>query len=269
MALPTVKTLTHTLNAPEIGDKIKYRAMTVGEQKLLITAMELGEEDALVDVIIDIVNACTFEKIDIRKLPTHLVDFLYLRIHAKSTGEKSKASFTCTNPVPKPKKVKKDVVGDDGEITQVEEEIEEFEACGTAFNVMIPLDKAEIIYPQGYDEGKVIMIDDTTGIKLKVPNLEDFKKIRIDSEKIFEVTDDFIFSCIDSVFTEDSVQVPGTDFSSDEFRAWMENLDGSVIEKMDAFFKTMPVLGLDLPIRCPSCKKEHTVELRGLEDFFV
>lgn len=271
MALPTVKNLKHTINIAELKKDVKFRAMQIGEQKLLITAIEMGDENALVNAIIDIVSACTFGELSINKLPTHLVDFLYLKIFTKSSGEKSKASFTCNNPITvvKTEKVDSGEVDADGKPVMVDEEYEETDPCGQVFNVNIPLDRAEIIYPEGFEGSNIIMVDSETGIKLKVPTLEDYKKINVETDKVLEVTDDFIFACIDSVFTPDSVQVPGNDFSAEEFKEWMNSLEGIVIEKMDKFFKNMPVLGLDLPVHCPKCKKEHSIRLRGLEDFFV
>ncbi len=87
MALPKLNTQTFELNIPSTDEKIKYRPFLVKEEKILLQAQE-GDKNEIFDAITEVVNACTFNKIDIAKLPSFDVEYLFLRIRAKSVGEK-------------------------------------------------------------------------------------------------------------------------------------------------------------------------------------
>lgn len=247
MTLPVVSSPKYELLIEELNKKIKYRPFFVKEHKTLLQAIETEDESLLVNSIVDIVKACTFEKVDIDKLPVHLVDYIFLHIYIKSIGARTPAVFTCRAPIEK-----------DGEV----------KSCDTSTNIMLPLDKAKISYPEGYQEKKNIQITNDIGIRLRVPTFEDFRAIKLDKSFI-DITDQFIFSCIESVYSKDKVQVPGTDFSSEEMVAWIDGLDGSVMEKMSEFFKQLPYLGLTVPVTCHGCGKKEELHLEGLEDFFV
>lgn len=246
-ALPTVKHNKYDIRLDELNQTVKYRPFNVKEHKLLLQAIELKDEAGLVNCIRDIVDACTFEKLDLDRQPVHIVDFLYLQIHAKSTGSTQMANYTCNN--------------------RVLQEDQSFKVCGSQFGLKVNLEDAKIIYPERYTERRMVMIDDSVGIKLKVPSFEDFKKIKLDAS-VLDITDHFIFSCIESVFTSETVTVPGVDFTLEEAVEWLNELDGTVMEKIAEFFKEMPYLGLSLPVTCPDCGKKEVIELQGLEDFF-
>lgn len=254
--LPSIKTLRHSVYIEELKKKVEFRPMLVGEHKLIITAMGFNDEEALVNAIIDVIDNCTFNKLEIRKLPTHIVDFLYLNIFIKSNGEFSQVVLTCNN------------VMERTFTTESGSEKTEEVVCGKKFNVMVPLTKAEIFYPEDHAGSNIIMVNDTAGIKLKVPTMEDFKKVDINSQNLLDISDDFVFACVDSVFNEDEVQIPGKDFKPEEFKEWLDQAEVSVMDKINTFLKSMPVLSLDLPITCPSCGRVHQHKFRGLDDFF-
>ena len=44
MALPKITTPTYTLDKPSTGEKVDYRPFLVGEEKILLMAMESEEE---------------------------------------------------------------------------------------------------------------------------------------------------------------------------------------------------------------------------------
>lgn len=268
MALPVVKSIKYTLDLPELGKSIKFRPMTTGEQKLFIQAIQLGDEKTLNDVNLDTVNACTFGALDLKKTPTHIVDLIYLNIYMKSKGEITHAAYTC-NGVVTVKRKQKSLVEDEetGEEVEVEEEIEVEEKCGEVLNIKIPLDRAALVYPDAYEAKRVVMVDDESGIKLRAPAFGDYWAIDHEAP-IEQITVDYLFQCIECIFTGDAVQVPGTDFTLDEFKTWYDTLPATVSEKIDQFFDEMPQLSLDLPARCIKCGTQHTIKLRGLADFF-
>lgn len=247
--LPKVETIKYDAKIDELNMTLKYRPFTVKEHKLLLQAIELKDEASLVNTIIDLVSACTFNKVDLNKVPVHIVDYLYLLIHSKSTGNTQMATYSCNNHV----------LQDDGETLK---------PCGGSFQLKVDMDRAKIVYPKDYKKKQIVMVDDKVGIKMRVPNFEEFKKIKLD-DPVLDITDHFVFSCVESIFDDDKVQVPGVDFTAEDLIEWLNGLDGSVMESIGAFFHELPYLGMDLPVTCPKCGKKEVIELKGLEDFFA
>lgn len=244
-ALPKVETVKFNLTIDELARDIKYRAFSTKEHKIILEAIEMHDEATLLNTMLDVVAACTFNALDITKLPTHLVDYIYLKIHLKSTGKTQMASYTCGNVV-------------DGK------------QCPGAFQLALPLDTAKIVYPDSYSTDRIVWVDEKKGIgiKMKAPNFEELKKVDL-SKDLLNITDHFIMTCIETVFTKDTVLTPGQDFSVDECIEWFDELDGSVLRAVSNFFKQMPYVGLSLPVTCPICKRREELELKGIQDFFA
>jgi hypothetical protein len=53
-------------------------------------AMESKENKEIVLAIKEVLNACTFEKLDIDKLPMFDLEYILLQVRAKSVGEDGK-----------------------------------------------------------------------------------------------------------------------------------------------------------------------------------
>ena len=64
MALPKLDVPIYELVVPSTDEKLKYRPFLVKEEKILLIAMESGENKDIVNAVKEIVNACTFEKLD-------------------------------------------------------------------------------------------------------------------------------------------------------------------------------------------------------------
>ena len=64
MALPKLNTPTYELEVPSTDEKVKYRPFLVKEEKILLMAMESGENKDIVQAVKDIVSECTFNKVN-------------------------------------------------------------------------------------------------------------------------------------------------------------------------------------------------------------
>lgn len=246
--LPKVDAVKYEVHIKELNKKVKYRPFTVREHRILLQSIESGDEQTLTNAILDLLKACTFGSLDIDKLPTHIVDFLYLQVHIKSTGAIQEANYTCGN-----------IIAQEDGTTK---------PCTGEYALKLPLDKAEISYPAEYEKKRIVMVDEKTGIKLLVPSLEKFKAMK-SSDNLLDLTDHFIFACVDCIFEGDkSIQKAGIDFNEEDLLEWLGGLDGSVMAKIAEFFKELPYLRLELPITCPICKRKEVMELKGLNDFF-
>ncbi len=245
--LPKVETVRYSLNIPELSKKVDYRPFTIREHKLVLEAIEKNDPEALTNVIVDIVEACTFNKVQINTLPMHLVDYIYLHIHKKSVGNINAAQYSC------------------GQYIETDEGVV---PCGAKFQINIPLDMANIVYPENFEGKRLVMVTDNIGMKLRIPTFEEFRSIKPTDNQL-GLADQFIYTCIESIFDSDKVYQPQVDFTREELSEWLDNLDGSVMEKIGEFFDQLPYLSLELPITCPKCHNKEIIKLRGIDDFFV
>jgi hypothetical protein len=176
------------------------------------------------------------------------IDYTFLKIRAKSNGDNVFASYKC---------IKKN---------------EEDKECGTNIKVLIDLNRVETYYPEDYEKNRIIMTGENSGIKFSNPTLEAFKLIKkeIDgTESLFDITESYIYACVECTFDGDEVSTPDVDFNETEFREYLNELDGSVIDRINTFFNDMPYTGMELNVTCPKCRNKEQFILRNLEDFFV
>ena len=66
MALPKIDTPKYQLTLPSTGEKIDYRPFLVKEQKIVMMAQESKDEKQMLSAVGDLVQSCTFNKIDAR-----------------------------------------------------------------------------------------------------------------------------------------------------------------------------------------------------------
>ena len=95
MTLPVINTPTYELVVPSTKDKLVYRPFLVKEEKILLMAMEEENEAQLNRALKQVVNNCTFQKVKVDKLPLFDLEYIFLRIRAKSVGEVAKLSILC------------------------------------------------------------------------------------------------------------------------------------------------------------------------------
>jgi hypothetical protein len=236
--LPKIAMSIYTLTLPGIKGEIKFRPFIVKENKLVLEANEMGDKDHLFKTIQEVIAACTFDAIDVKKLPTYLIDYLFLRIKAKSSGEIVPVTFTCPQ-------------------------------CGNKTLVNLNITDAQIVFPEGWEESKLIMIDEEakTGIKLKAPSFEQMAKIakHAKDKNFFDL---FTFAAIESVFDGDTVNIPGNDFSFEEFVVFLNSLQENVLIKINEFLDLAPYVAQKVTLCCPSCKHVEDMEVKNLENFF-
>ena len=58
-------------------------------------AMESEDQTQIIRAMKDVIKACTFDKVDPNKLCTFDVEYLFLKLRAKSVGEITKVGLKC------------------------------------------------------------------------------------------------------------------------------------------------------------------------------
>lgn len=237
MPLPKLVVPEYELELPSSKETVKYRPFLVKEEKLLLTAMQLGEEKDMMNAVKTIIKNCTNLKTRVDSLATFDIEYLFLKIRSKSIGEVSKIMVTCP---------------DDDE-TQVEVEID--------------LESIEVTWPENHSN-KIELTDDV-GLIMRYPSLDTFVKLNFTGE---DITVDNIFdlsvSCIDQVYEGDEVQDIKT-YTKKEILEFLESMKSDQFMKLQDFFANMPKLEHDIEVENPNTGVKSTVKLEGLGSFFA
>ena len=99
MPLPKIDLPVFELKLVSLPNPIKFRPFLVKEEKLLLMALQSGEEDIVFKTIKQIINNCLIDELDIDKLPIFDIEYLFLNLRAHSVGEKVETYFMCRNAV--------------------------------------------------------------------------------------------------------------------------------------------------------------------------
>lgn len=237
MALPKIDIPTYELTLPSVDQQVKYRPFLVKEEKLLMMALESGEDADMKNATIDLVNSCTFGKIKAEELPLFDIEYLFLNIRAKSVGEVAKFQVICPDD-------KITLVPVDIDLTEVNVQVDD------KHNNNILLDESRNL-----------------GIVMRYPTLK-LVPMGIDrnmnADKIFNL----MVSCIDHIYEGDKVY-PAKDSSRSELVDFFNNLNSAQFQLIKTFFDEMPRLRHTIKVTNPKTKKESEITFSGLQDFFV
>jgi len=239
MPLPKIATPTYELVLPSSGRKIKYRPFLVKEEKILIIALESQDQNQIADAIKNILSACILTKgTKIDKLSTFDIEYLFLNVRGKSVGEQIEVMVTCP---------------DDGK-TQVP--------------MSINIDSIKVV--KNKDHQTDIKLDDEFTLKMKYPTLSEFIKTNFNAVGDMNVDDTFelIASCIDQIYSEEESWT-SEDCTEKEMVEFLEQLNSAQFKQIEKFFETMPKLSHKVKVKNPNTKKDNTIVLEGLQNFFV
>ena len=233
MTLPVINTPTYELTIPSSKEKLTYRPFLVKEEKILLMAMEEEKDTQLNKALKQVVHNCTFEKVDVGKLPLFDLEYIFLRIRAKSVGEVAKIQVLCE---------------DDGE---------------TYVPVEIDLESIEVEFQE--DHSNKIELTDEIGIEMGYPTFE-FLNFKADETEVNQLFD-IIGSSIVRVYEGETVYEKA-DFSKKDLKVFLESLTSEQFLRVQKFFETMPRLRHKIEVINPKTKKKNEVTLEGLQAFF-
>lgn len=237
MALPKIEVPTYELTLPSEDKKIKYRPFLVREEKILYIAMETGQNKEMINALKDVVGACTFDVLNVDRLPIFDVEYLFLQIRAKSVSEITKFRAICP---------------DDGK-TYVETEVD--------------LTKVEVQVDDEHTNRIMLESERNLGLVLKYPTLKNYDVGRgldnIEIDKVFNI----LIDCIDHIFEGDKIY-PAKDTSKQELKEFIEGLPQDAFTRIKSFFDTMPKLKHEVEVTNPNTNVTSKIVLTGIADFF-
>ena len=233
MALPKLQNPTYETELPSSGEKIKFRPFLIKEQKILMMAQESEDQKEVIEAMAQLINACTFGKIDAITTPLFDVEYLFLKIRGKSVGEKVTLMITCP---------------DDNET-----------------KVPVKLDLKDIDVQMTVGHTNELNISDKIKMIMKYPVLGDVAKASgSESTQVFDI----LHQCIHEVHDGDTIyhRVDMTDSDLTEF---VDSFTGSQFEMVTQFFETMPKLRHAVNVINPKTKVKSEVVIEGLESFLA
>lgn len=232
MALPSISTPEFQTTIPSTGESITYRPFLVKEEKILLMAMEGGDANEMSNAMLKILKECILTDVDVSKLATFDVEYLFLTLRGKSVGEvitlnvKHTGETECTH------------------MTELKVNVDDISVNGEV------------------NDGK-IMLTDNVGIKLRYPQMTDLNGVNsADSESMFKM----IRKCIEYVFDQSDVY---SDFTEKELEAWIDGLNQTQFKMIAKFFEDAPKLTHTIEWTCEQCKEKDSIKLEGLQSFFT
>jgi len=235
MALPIINAPQFETTIPSTNQKIFFRPFLVKEEKILFVALQGGEMSEIVNAIKNILRECIIDDVDVDKLATFDLEYLFLQLRSKSVGEEINLRLN-----------------------------HQSSECTHRQDVTILVDDVKVNFdPQHTDK---VMIDDNIGIKFKYPNfklIEQFQSVDSnDMQQLF----DLLLSCVDFVYDQENVY---DQFTDEELKNFFDALNQKQFNKVTSFFNTLPRLSHTIEWTCDKCGDNEKVVLEGLSNFFT
>ena len=231
MALPKLETPTFELTLPSTGSKITFRPFLVKEHKILLTMSEADNEE-VARIIRELVDVCTFKKLNIKELPHFDIEYVFLYLRAKSISETVEVVVNCE--------------------------------CGEKINTSFNIEDVKVVKPENHNNK--IMINNEIGIELRYPNIDDVVDVfnTNDNQKVI----DLVIKSIKGIYNQEDYW-EAIDQTKEELEEFVYSLTKEQFSKLEQFFVTSPKIVQTIECDCPKCGKHNVSRLEGLQNFFV
>jgi len=233
MALPKLTNITYELELPSTGDSIKYRPFLVKEQKTLMLLQEGSSKKDIYGALTSIMKSCTFNEVDIEKLPIFNFEYIFLKIRCKSVGETAEVRILCP---------------DDDE---------------TRVPVKIKLDEIDVQVSD--DHVDTIQVTDNINMVLRWPTIRDVSDM--DTDNVVDDTMKLLERCVTQITDGDTIN-RRVDFTDNDLIEFIDSLPTEVFEDIGKFFETMPKLRHEVTVKNPNTQVESKVIVEGIDSFF-
>lgn len=259
MSLPKLSTPTYQVKLPTSGKTYKFRPFLAREQKLLLMALESKDKEQMKQAMRDIINVCFFEKVNVDSLASFELEYLFVKLRAKSVGETADLAFKCEQIVKKP------ILNEDMTPTGETKE----EECGGIIEVSVNLDDIELDMSRSKSNRIVIGESETgeIGIVMQYPTYEIAERYDGVSEQNVERLMNFIVDCVESVYEGETVYT-SKDMDKQELVEFVESIPLDKFQELMEYLSSLPVLSKQIDLTCPKCKYHTKYTVEGLDGFF-
>ena len=236
MALPRLnENSQYELTIPSKKQIVQYRPFLVKEQKVLLIAYESQDRRQILNAMLNTIEACLKEPLNVKALSTFDVDYMFTQIRAKSVGETSDILIGCTE-------------------------------CETQNEVKINLEEIKIDVGE---TNNLIQLTDKISVRMRFPNYDYFisNDVLMGESTQSEQLMALVVSCLDAVETGDE-RISMQDESEEEIMGFLDSLTSEQFEKIAQFTLDLPKLEHEIAFNCKDCGADNKRTLRGIDDFF-
>jgi hypothetical protein len=239
MGLPKLNTITYRLVLPSNDKEITYRPFTVEEEKILLTAQESTDAKDIMAAMRQIINNCVQTELDVMKLPTFDIEYLFLNIRAKSTGEEIDLIVRHPNGI--------NAQG---------------EQCDHKEDVKINIESVRVTKPKNSNNN--FQLDENVGVIMRYPTIE---SLAIDTTDNFDGFVRVVANSIETIYDKENTYA-AEDVSEKELVEFVYSMNQKQIVLIQEFFENMPILKHDINYICTACGCKETVTIQGFQNFF-
>jgi hypothetical protein len=230
MALPKIKHPTHSITIPSTQKKVNFRPFTVQEEKLLLMAKSSENTDDIISTVKQVIQNCIIEPIDVEKLAIFDIEYIFIKLRAKSVGEIVDLEYN--DP-------------DNNENIKFK----------------INLDDIEVKRTEGHTNK--LNLFENIGVVMRYPTLEEIKAVEEagKDEAVFTM----LLKCIDKIYDDETVY---EDYTEKELKDFINTLPMESMNSIQKFFETMPSVEHTVKIKNKNGEVKEVV-LKGINSFFT
>ncbi len=239
MALPKTSHKLYNLTIPSTQEQIKFRAYLTKDQNFLLMALESKEESEIIDALKQVITNCivTPENFDVDKYPLFDLEYIFINIRGKSSGEMIPVRILCNRIIDGVK-------------------------CNHVMDAALNTNDVKITLPK--EDMTVIKLDNGLGVKMKYPNFEFLKRLS-ELESNTKFLFDSICDHIAFIFDQENTY---TNFTRLEIEEWIGELTGTEYSKLSSFLENVPQLSHTIKVICDKCGHEGNLTITGVSNFF-
>lgn len=240
--LPKIDLPIFDLTIPSTGKVIKVRPFIVKEEKLLLMAVESGDDREIINVSKQVINNCIISgKADVETLPFFDVDYIFITLRAKSVGESIDLKFTCNNET-------------------------ENGPCNNVFPAKLDISKYEL--RKNEEIKNPVVLGGGMTFKMKYPTYEEMKII-LENDSDFDKKIKIIVNSIESIQNKDKIYSAKKDMTKQELEEFVTGLTKAQYSKLEEFVDNFPYFVVVADATCDKCGKHHHIEYNEFTSFFV
>jgi hypothetical protein len=220
----------------------------VREEKIFLTAKESGDPKDIESAIRQVLKNCTFGDIDVDALPSFDLEYLFLQLRGKSVNNIVEIKYQCQN------------------MLRTGDERTDEDDTGRCGAISVPLDDIVITVPDAHTN--IIKVNDDITIEFQYPTTHMLQQVMSGKKETVASSTEVLIACIKSIVEKDGTVHESRDSTPAELQEFVDSLTLQQLERVQAFFNTMPTITYDATFNCATCGYTEPLRFEGLQDFF-
>lgn len=196
--------------------------------------MTEASDDEITRIIEEIVDVCTFQKLNIKQLSSFDLEYIFINLRARAVGEKLGLVITCT-------------------------------ACENKFDYSLNLNDVQV--QKSAEHKSKFLITDKIGVEMRYPRFN--KVMGVFSKMTPEAVYETVLSCIKGTWTTEGDYYEVSQDDRHDLEEFVNSMTVEQFAKIEEFFHSMPKLSHNITAVCPGCSAINKTKVEGLINFFV